>query len=150
MGGDNFDKSSKGEIIDFYEADRLFREYVESEYDTLIWDIHELIKRAASNGRTSLRIIKRQGELIEQPVSEISAYIAGRGRRMIQGFLFAKDDQPTTTLGNKSFSPNQFNTAQDQLCAYFTKLGYDMVKSANPQNVYFVINWDRVDRRKFP
>ena len=125
MGGDNFDKSSKGEIIDFYEADRLFREYVESEYDTLIWDIHELIERAASNGGTTLRIVKRQGENIEEPVSEIDPFIAGRRRRMTNGFFFAKNDQPTTTLGNKLFSVNQFKTAQDQVCAYFTKLGYD-------------------------
>ena len=150
MGGDNFDKSSKGEIIDFYEADRLFREYVESEYDTLIWDIHELIKLDASNGETTLRIIKRQGELIEEPVSEISPYIAGRRRRMIPGFSFAKDDQPTTTLGNKSFSPNQFTTAQNQVCAYFTKLGYDVLNGNKNANMYFQINWAKVDRRKFP
>ena len=54
MGGDNFDKSSKGEIIDFYEADRLFREYMESKYDKLIWDTNDKIKRAASNGETSI------------------------------------------------------------------------------------------------
>ena len=151
MGGDNFDKSSKGEIIDFYEADRLFREYVESEYDTLIWDIHELIKRAASNGGTTLRIVKKQGENIEEPVSEHRPFIPGRIRRVVNGFFFAKVDQPTTTLGSKLFSSDQIRNAQDQVCAYFTKLGYDVVNAKkNFNNMSFTISWDRVDRRKFP
>ena len=124
---------------------------MESEYDKLILDIHELIKWAASNGGTSLRIIRRQGENIEEPVSELRPLIPGQRRRMIAGFFFAKHDQLTTNLGNKSFSPSQLTTAQDQLRAYFTKLGYDVVNAnKNSNNMSFTIRWDRVDRRKFP
>ena len=151
MGGDNFDKSSKGEIIDFYEADRLFREYVESEYDKLIWDIHELIKRDASNGETTLRIVKMQGENIEQPVSgEHPPLIPGLRRRVVNGFFFAEFDQPKTTLGSKLFSAGQVRNAQDTLCDYFKKLGYDILNVIQSDHMYFDIKWDRVDRRKFP
>ena len=66
---------------------------------------------------------------------------------MINGFSFAKADQPTTTLGNKSFSHIQSTIAQDQVRAYFTKLGYDVSK---PEGYTILIKWDRVDRRKFP
>ena len=150
MGGDNFDKSSKGEIIDFYEADRLFREYVESEYDQLILDIHELIKRAASNGETSLLIRKMQGEKIKVPVSQSHPSIPAP-QRMTNGFFFTNSPTRKVNLGKTLFSFDQFNTAQNQVCAYFKKLGYD-VANANkqPHDTYFVIKWDRVDRRKFP
>lgn len=157
MGGDNFDKSSIGEIIDFYEADRLFREYVESEYDDLIWDIHGLIRLAASNGKSSLMIVRLRGENIEAPVSglpfvagQTQPLIPGQRTRMVNGFFFANAMDQTTILGNKRFSFEQINTAHDQLCAYFTKLGYDVVRNSNRNNMRFEINWDRVDRRKFP
>lgn len=110
MGGDNFDKSSIGEIIDFYEADRLFREYMESKYDKLIWDTNDKIKWAASNGETSLMV--------------------------------GVNSQKHSKL------PLQLQT---ELCAYFTKLGYDTVaQRIRGSHVIFTINWAKVDRRKFP
>ena len=47
--------------------------------------------------------------------------------------------------------PNQLQT---ELCAYFTKLGYDTVEQIQARgkisHVIFTINWAKVDRRKFP
>lgn len=148
MGGDNFDKSSKGEIIDFYEADRLFREYVESEYDKLIWDIHEHIKRAASNGETQLRIRRTQSDdPIVQPESERPPSQIARNRpRMITGYIFKIPSQ-IAALGEMLFSPGQSLNAYGQIIAYFTKLGYDIGK---PDGNTILIKWNRVDRRKFP
>ena len=62
MGGDNFDKSSKGEIIDSMKQTVYSENMWNQSMTHSIWDIHELIKRAASNGGTTLRIVKRQGE----------------------------------------------------------------------------------------
>ena len=148
MGGDNFDKSSKGEIIDFYEADRLFREYVESEYDKLIWDIHEHIKQAASNGETQLHIRRTQSDdPIVQPESERPPTPIGRNRpRMITGYFFKTPSQ-IAALGEMLFSLGQFSNAYGQIIAYFTKLGYDI---SEPRGHTISINWGRVDRRKFP
>ena len=148
MGGDNFDKSSKGEIIDFYEADRLFREYVESEYDKLIWDIHEHIKRAASNGETQFSILRTQAaDKIEQPESEILNHLHRPSRPpMIVGYLFRTSSQ-IAALGEMLFSERQSSNAYRQIIAYFMKLGYDVSK---PSRNIILIKWDRVDRRKFP
>ena len=61
-----------------------------------------LIKRAASNGGTTLRIVKSQGENIEEPVSE-HLHLFQVDKESGKWIFFAKADQPTTTLGSKYF-----------------------------------------------